>query len=72
MQLFYRAASAGRGTARDDAVDFRGIVGREHDVRNADILLKVLARFRARYRYDEGSQTPALGHWRSNGELGER
>ncbi|MBV9979994.1 hypothetical protein [Bradyrhizobium sp.] len=69
MQLFYRAASAGRGTARDDAVDFREIVGREHDVRNADILLKVLARFRA----STGTMkaTPALGHWPSNGKLGE-
>jgi hypothetical protein len=39
-------------TGRDDAVDFPEIVCREHNVRGAHILLKVLARFRAGYRDD--------------------
>ena len=55
MHLPRRIAGAGRGTWRHDAVEFREIVCRQHNVRGADILLDVLARFRARYRYDEGS-----------------
>jgi hypothetical protein len=54
VHLSYRIASTGRGTGRDDAVDFRKILGREHDVRGAHILLKVLARFRAGYRKRAG------------------
>ena len=50
MHLSYRIASTGGGTGRYGAVDFREIVGRQHNVRGAHILLKVLARFRARYR----------------------
>jgi hypothetical protein len=45
VHLSYRIASTGRGTGRDDAVDFRKILGREHDVCGAHILLKMLARF---------------------------
>ena len=33
MHLSYRIASAGRGTGRYDAVDFREIVCRQHNVR---------------------------------------
>src|SRR5215469_6554419 len=72
VHLSGRIASAGRRTGRHDAADFREIVWREHNVRGADILLKVLARLRARYRYDENPRTRALGHWPSNRELGER
>ena len=36
-------ASAGRGAGRYDAVDFRKIVQRKHNVRSAQILLEVLA-----------------------------
>ena len=57
---------------RDDALDFCEIVCRKHNLRGAHILLEVLARFRARYRYDEGTRTQALGQWPSDGELGER
>ena len=60
MHLSYRVASTGRGTRWDDAVDFRKILGREHDVRGAHILLKVLARFRAGYR---AMKTPARFPW---------
>ena len=72
MHLSFRIASAGRGTGRYDAVDFREIVCREHKVGGAHILLKVLARFRARYRYYENSRTRASGHWPGDRELGER
>ena len=72
MHLSYRIASAGRRAGRDDAVDFCEIVCRKHNIRGAHILLEVLARFRARYRYDEGTRTRALGHWPSDRELGER
>ena len=72
MHLSYRVASTGRGTGRDDAVDFRKILGREHNVRGAHILLNVLARFHAGYRDDEDSRKLSLGHWPSDGELGER
>ena len=72
MHLSYRIASTGCGTVRDDAVDFCEIIGRKHNVRGAHILLQVLARFRTRYRYDEGTRTRALGYWPSDGELGER
>jgi hypothetical protein len=50
MHLSYRIASTGGGTVRYGAVNFREIVGRQHNVRSAHILLNVLARFRARYR----------------------
>lgn len=53
---------------RDDAVDFCEIVCRKDNVRGAPILLDVLARFRARDRYDEGICTRALGHWPGDGE----
>ena len=72
MHLSYGVASTGCGTVRDDAVDFCEIICRKHNVRGAHILLEVLARFRARDRYDEGARTRALGHWPSDGELGER
>src|SRR5438132_7948697 len=72
VHLSYRIASAGHGTGRDDAVDFRKILGRQRNVRGAPILLKVLARFRAGYRDDEDPRTRALGHWPSNRALGER
>src|SRR5271168_223474 len=72
VHLSCRIASTGCGTWRYDTVDFREIVCREHNVRGAHILLKVLARFRTGYRYDKGSRTRALGHWPSDGELGER
>src|SRR5437879_2610911 len=72
VHLSHRIASAGRGAGRYDAVDFSEIVCREHNVRGAHILLEVLARFRARYRYDEDPCTRALRHWPSDGELGER
>ena len=64
MHLSYRVASTGRSTGRDDAVDFRKILGRQHNVRGAHILLKVLARFRAGYWDDEDSaRFPwAIGH----------
>src|ERR1700737_5256982 len=72
VHLSYRVASAGHGTGRDDAVDFRKILGRQRNVRGAYILLKVLARFRAGYRDDEAPCTLSLGHWPRDGELGER
>src|SRR6516165_10243793 len=72
VHLSERIAGAGRRTGRHDAVDFREIVCHEHNIRGAHILLEVLARFRAGYRYYEGSRTRALGHWPSNRELGER
>ena len=71
MHLSYRVASTGRGTGRDDAVDFRKIFGRQHNVRGAYILLNMLARFRTGYRDDEDSRTLSLGHWPRDGELGE-
>src|SRR6266404_1111570 len=71
VHLSYRIASTGRSTGRDDAVDFRKILGRQHNVRGAHILLKVLARFRAGYRDDEDTRTLSLGHWPRDGELGE-
>ena len=61
MHLSYRVASTGRGTWRDDAVDFRKILGREHNVRGAHILLNVLARFRAGYRDDEAAASVKSG-----------
>jgi hypothetical protein len=72
VHLSYRVASTGRGTGWDDAVDFRKILGCEHNVRGAHILLDVLARFGARYRDDEDSRTLSLDHWPGDGELGER
>src|SRR3984893_12961283 len=72
VHLSYRVASAGHGTGRDDAVDFRKILGHERNVRGAHILLKVLARFRAGYRDAEGSRTLSLGDWPRDGELSER
>ena len=72
MHLSYGVASTGCGTVRDDAVDFCEIIGRKHNVRGAHILLQVLARFRARYRHDEGSRTRALGHRPRDGDLGRR
>src|SRR5580704_15014437 len=72
MQLSYRVASAGRGTVRDDAVDFRKILGREHNVGGAHILIDVLARFRARYWDDKNPGACSLNHWPRDGELGER
>jgi hypothetical protein len=72
MHLSYRVASAGRSTGRDDAVDFSKILGREHDVGGAHILIDVLARFRAGYRDDRDSRTLSLGHRSCNGELSER
>src|SRR6266481_9707380 len=57
VHLSYWVASTGRSTGRDDAVDFRKILGREQNVRGAHIFLKVLARFRAGYRDDEDSGT---------------
>src|SRR5882724_342549 len=72
VHLSYRVASTGRRTGRDDAVDFRKILGREHNVRGAHILLNVLARFRAGYRDDEDTRALSLGHWPRDGELGER
>ena len=73
MHLSDRITSAGRGTGRYDAVDLREIVCRQPNLRGgAHILLEVLARFRAGYRYDKGSRTRALGPWPSDGELGER
>jgi len=53
-------------------VDFRKILGREHNVRGARILLKVFARFGTGYRDDADSRTLALGHGPGDGELGER
>ena len=61
MHLSNRVASTGRGTGRDDAVDFRKILGREHNVRGAHILLNVLARFRAGYRDDEAAASVKSG-----------
>ena len=72
MHLSDWVASTERGTGRDDAVDFRKILGRQHNVRSAHILLNVRARFRAGYRDDEDSRTLSLGHWPRDGELGER
>src|SRR5215471_17257045 len=72
VHLSDRVASTGRGAERDDAVDFGKILGRQHNVRGAHILLNVLARFRAGYRDDEDSRTLSLGHWPRHGELGER
>ncbi len=72
MHLSYRVASAGRGTRRDDAVDFSKILGREHDVGGAHILIDVLARFRALHRDNEDPDTLPLSHRPSDGELGER
>src|ERR1700730_2074670 len=72
MHLSYRIACTGRGTGRDDAVDFCKILGREHHVRGAHILLEVLARLRAGYRDDEDSRTLSLGHRPRDRELGER
>ena len=57
---------------RDDALDFCEIVCRKHNLRGAHILLEVLARFRARNRYDEGTRSRGLGQQPSDGELGER
>ena len=70
VHLSYRIASTGCGTVRNDAVDFCEIVCRQHNLRGPHILLEVLARLRARYRYDEGTRTRALGQWPSDGELG--
>ena len=72
MHLSYRIASTGRRTLRDDAVDFRKILVRQHNVRGAHIVLNVLARFRAGYRDDEDTRALSLGHWPRDGELGER
>jgi hypothetical protein len=72
VHLSCRVASTGRGTGRDVAIDFHKILGREHNVRGAHILLKVLARFRAGYRYDEDARTLSPDHWPRDGELGER
>src|ERR1700726_297233 len=72
VHLSYRVARTGRGTGRDDAVDFGKVLGGEHNVRGAHILLNVLARFRAGYRDEEDSRTLSLGHWPRDGELGER
>ena len=72
VHLSYRVASTGRGAGRNKAVDFRKILGGEHNVRGAHILLNVLARFRAGYRDNEDSRTLSLGHWPRDGELGER
>jgi hypothetical protein len=70
MHLSYRVASSGRGTGRDDAVDFRKILGCEHNVRGARILHKMVARFSAGYRADK---TPhafwAIGHAMEAGRL---
>jgi hypothetical protein len=52
VHLSYWVASTGRSTGRDDAVDFRKILGREQNVSGAHIFLKVRARFRAGYRDD--------------------
>src|SRR5262249_43554938 len=67
-----RIAGPGRDARRYDAIDFREIVCREHNLRGAHILLEVFARFRAGYGHNEGSRTRAPGHWPSNRELGER
>src|SRR6516162_2009982 len=72
VHLSCRITSTRRGTGRHDAVDFRKILGRERYVRGANILLEVLARFRARYRDDRDSCALSLGHRPRNGELGER
>ena len=56
---------------RHDEVDFCEIICCKHNVCGAHILFEVLARFRARYRYNEGTRTRALGHWSSDRELGE-
>jgi hypothetical protein len=72
VHLSYGVASTGCGSGRDDAVDFRKILSREHNVRGAHILLKVLARFGTGYRDDIDSRTLALGHGPGDGELGER
>src|SRR5438132_13361782 len=72
MHLSDWVASTERSTGRDDAVDFRKILGRQHNVRGVHILLNVLARFRAGYRDDEDSRTLSLGHWPRDRELGER
>jgi NAD(P)-dependent dehydrogenase (short-subunit alcohol dehydrogenase family) len=53
VHLSDRIASAGHRAGRYDAVDFHEIICRKHDVRSAHILLWVLPRFRAGYRYDE-------------------
>jgi hypothetical protein len=72
VHLSYRVASTGRRTGRDDAVDFREIVCREHNARGAHVLLNVLARFRSGYRDNEDSRSLSLGYWPRDGELGER
>src|SRR6267378_2676259 len=72
VHLSYRVASTGRGTGRDDAVDFRKILGRQRNVCGAHILLDVLARFGTGYRDDEDSGTLSLGHRPRDGELGKR
>jgi hypothetical protein len=72
VHLPHRVASAGRGTKRYDAVDFRKIVCGQQNIRRAHILFEVLARFRTWYRYDEGSHMRPLGHWPSDGELRQR
>src|SRR5215813_3816032 len=70
--LSCRIASTECGAGRDDAVDFRKLLGGQHYVRGAHILLNVLARFRAGYRDDEDAGTLSLDHWPRDGELGER
>ena len=66
MHLSDWVASTERGTGRDDAVDFGKILGREYNVRGANILLNVLARFRAGYWDYPGigtMKTPARFPW---------
>jgi hypothetical protein len=72
VHLSYWIASTGRGTERDDAVDFRKILGREDNFRGAHILLDVLARFGTGYWDDEDTRTLSLGQRPRDGKLGER
>src|SRR5580658_9069819 len=72
VHLPYRVASTRRGTGWDGAIDFRQILGCEHNVRGTHILLKVPARLGAGDRDDQDSGTLSLGHWPRDRELGQR
>jgi hypothetical protein len=62
VHLFCRVASTRRGAGRDDAVNFRKILGRERYARGGTFSSRCLLDF-ARYRDDtDHSRTLSLGH----------
>ena len=63
MHLSYRVASTERGTGRDDAVDFRKILGREHYARGRTFPLRCLRHFAPGIGpIQTHSRTLSLGH----------